>query len=62
MKIAWNNKKKDFFAIAISLIIASFFSNYTTCLIVGVVSYITLRYIQVTFFSRGEVYDENDRI
>jgi uncharacterized membrane protein len=62
MKIAWNNKKKDFLAIVISLIIASFFSNYTTCLIVGVVSYITLRYIQVTFFSRGEVYDENDRI
>ena len=62
MKIAWNNKKKDFLAIVISLIIASFFSNYTTCLIVGLVTYITLRYIQVTFFSGGEVYDENDRI
>ena len=62
MKIIWNDKKKDYLAIAISLTIASFFENYTTCLIVGLVTYITLRYIQVTFFSGGEVYDENDRI
>ena len=62
MNILWNDKKKDYLAIAIALIIASFFNNYTTCLIVGLVTYITLRYIQVTFFSRGEVYDENNRI
>ena len=58
----WNYKKKDFLAIVIALVIASFFDTKTTCLIVGLLTYITLRYIQVTFFSKGEVYDENDRI
>ena len=62
MKILWNDKKKDYLAIALALAIASFFNTKTTCLIVGLISYITLRYIQVTFFSRGEVYDENNRI
>jgi len=58
----WNYKKRDYLAIVIALFIASLFDTKTTCLSVGLFTYITLRYIQVTFFSKGEVYDENDRI
>lgn len=60
MKIRWNDKRNDYVAIALALAIASLFDTKTTCLTVGLISYITLRFIQVTFFSRGEVYDENN--
>lgn len=59
MKIVWDAKKKDYLSIAVSLFIASFFETYTACLIVGMLTYIVLRYIQVEIL-QGEYYDDKD--
>lgn len=55
MNIVWNDKKKDYFAILFSMFVASFFSNYSLCLIIGLITYIGVRYIQVTFSNQEDI-------